>query len=95
MIQTTCNAAISIALREAIFRIVPRSLFNDIYEAARQTSIGKAQSMASRRASSIQWFVKAGATEACVVLAVIGLKKGIDDIDTDDLIAWRRHGDGD
>ena len=87
MIQTTCNAAISIALREAIFRIVPRSLFNDIYEAARQTSIGKAQSMASRRASSIQWFVKAGATEA-QVLAVIG-KKGIDDIDTDDLIALR------
>src|SRR5262249_35250676 len=63
MIQTTGNAAMSIALREAIFRVVPRSLFNNIYEQSKLASIGKAKTMSEQRHAAFDWLKKAGATE--------------------------------
>ena len=87
MIQTTCNAACAIAFREAVFKVVPRSMFMDIYEAARETSIGKGVPIATQRQKAIEHFAKLGATEA-QVLAVLG-KRGRDDIDVDDLINLR------
>lgn len=87
MIQTTGNAACSIALREAIFRVVPRALFKDVYDSAKLTSIGKAESMATRRHKMVDWFKKAGATEA-EVLGFLDIA-GIDDMGVDDLIQLR------
>lgn len=87
MIQTTGNAAMSIALREAIFRVVPRSLFNSIYEASKLASIGKAKTMAEQRHGAFDWFKKAGATEA-QLLAFLE-RQGIDDVTTDDIITLR------
>lgn len=87
MIQTTGNAAMSIALREAIFRVVPRSLFNSVYEQAKLTSIGKAKTMTEQRHAAFDWFKKAGATEP-QLLAFLG-RAGIDDVTTDDIITLR------
>jgi hypothetical protein len=87
MIQTTGNAAASIALREAIFRVVPRSLFKAIYEEAKLTSVGKATSMNEKRHKAVDWFRKAGATDA-QLFTFLG-RAGIDEITIDDLITLR------
>lgn len=87
MIQTTANAAMAIALREAVFSVVPRALFKDVYELAKQTSIGKATSMGEKRTKCMEWFLKAGATEE-QVLAFVG-RKSLDDVNVDDLITLR------
>lgn len=87
MIQTTGNAACSIALREAIFKVVPRALFKDVYEKARLTSVGKNKPIATMRQDCLEWFRKAGAKDADV-FAFIG-RAGIDDVTLDDLIQLR------
>lgn len=83
MIQVAGNAACSIALRNAIFKVVPFGLVKPVYENARLTSIGKAKSMAERRAAALEWFQKAGATVEQVLQAID--RKGVDDITIDDL----------
>jgi len=87
MIQTTGNAACSIALREAIFKIVPRAIFKDVYEQSRLCSVGKANSFNESRHKAFDWFKKAGATES-MLLAFLG-RPGIDDVTIDDLITLR------
>ena len=87
MIQVTGNAACSIALRNAIFKVVPFSLVKEIYEDAKKTSLGKAMSTKERRTKAMEWFAKAGVTEQ-TVLESLG-RKGVDDIDMDDLITLR------
>lgn len=84
MIGTTSNAACSIAFREAVFKAVPRSLFMDVYEQARLTSVGKAMSIGQKRTNAIEWFAKAG-VPADRVLASLGVR-GIDDLTVDHLI---------
>jgi hypothetical protein len=87
MIQVTGNAACSIALRNAIFKVVPMGLVKDIYEEAKLTSIGKSKSMAEKRQAAVAWFAKVGVSQE-KVLETIG-KRGLDDITDDDLIELR------
>lgn len=87
MIQVTGNAACSIALRNAIFKVVPMGLVKDIYEQAKLTSIGKAKSLTEQRHKMMEWYAKAGATEE-MVLKSLG-RAGLDDVTTDDLILLR------
>lgn len=87
MIQTTCNAACSIALRQAIFKVVPFAFVKPIYEAARQASIGDAKTMSEKRAAAIDWFKKVGATEK-QVLEALG-REGIEEVTNDDLITLK------
>lgn len=87
MIQVTCQAAIAIARRQAIFAVVPRAFVNQIYDQARKVSIGKADSTEKRRNNVREWFKKSGVTEE-QVLALVG-KKGFDDVDADDLVTLR------
>ena len=87
MIQVTSNAACSIALRQAMFKVVPFAFVKPIFQEAKLCSIGKAKSTKERRNSMLDWFKKTGATEAQVLL-VVG-KKGVDDLTTDDLILLR------
>lgn len=84
MIQVTGNAAMSVALRNAIFKIVPFALVKSVYENAKLTSIGKADSMQDRRQRAVDWFVKAGASQEQVLQAIE--RKGVDDITVDDLV---------
>lgn len=87
MIQTTSNAACSIALRQAIFKVIPFALVKGIYDQARLTSLGKSDSMADRRAKMLGWFLKVGVSEK-QVLATIE-RNGPEEITIDDLITLK------
>lgn len=83
MIGVTSNAACSIAMREATFRVIPRALFKDVYEAARRTAVGDEKTIAERRARAIHLFEKIGITKE-QIFGKLG-RKGIDEITLDDL----------
>jgi hypothetical protein len=63
MIAVTGNAACSIALRNAVFKGVPKALWVDVYDRAVETAIGKNVPMAKRREMAVEYFTKAGATK--------------------------------
>ena len=62
MVSTTANAACSIALRNAVLKGVPKAFWNPIYEAAKKTAVGDAQTLANRRAAMLAYFQKMNVT---------------------------------
>ena len=87
MIGVTANAAISIALRNAVFKVVPMAFVRRIYGEARKASLGEAGTMAQKRQKALEWFANAGVKDA-QVFEVLGVK-GLDDIGEDELITLR------
>ncbi|MEY4760656.1 MAG: hypothetical protein RLZZ200_512 [Pseudomonadota bacterium] len=87
MISVTANAACSIALRNAVFKGVPKAFWNDIYDAARKTVAGDSKTLANRRSEALQHFQKLGATQERI-LATLGVA-GIEDISLDHLTTLR------
>ena len=84
MIGVTANAACSIALRQAIFKVVPFAYIKDIYGKAQEVSIGKGLTMEQRRSRAFDWFTKIGAKQEDVFKVI--KKKGLEDVTVDDLI---------
>lgn len=62
MIGVTGNAASSIALRNAILRLVPKAFWEGPYLASRKTALGDSLPMANRRANALAAMQKFGAT---------------------------------
>jgi len=83
MIAVTGNAATSIALRNAVFRVVPRALINPVYDAARRVAVGDQKSLVDKRARTVEWLSKKGVT-LDRVLAAVGAAK-LEDINLDQL----------
>lgn len=83
MIVVTGNAACSIALRNAVFKVIPMAMTKSIYEAARQVAIGDAKTLVSKRTDMLAYFAKMGVPAEKVCAAVS--KPGVDDIGLDDL----------
>lgn len=83
MIGVTGNAACSIALRNAVFRGVPKALWNEVYEAARKCAVGSAVTLVAKRDAMFAHFQKLGAGRE-QVLAVVGVQ-GEHDIGLDEL----------
>jgi hypothetical protein len=83
MIQTTCNAACAIALREAIFRVVPRVMFESVWKEAKLISVGEIKSVIGAASKALAWFSKSGVT-GDRVLAAIG-RELLADVTEDDL----------
>ena len=83
MIGVTGNAACSIALRNAVFKGIPKAFWSSIYDAARKTAIGDAKTLATRRADAMAFLQKFGASEAAILHAVGA--KGIEDIGLEQL----------
>lgn len=79
MQTTTGNAAQSIALRNAIFKVIPMALIRPAYDAARKVAIGDAETLGNKRQVAMDYLVKTGATKERI-LASIG-KDSIEDID--------------
>jgi len=84
MIGVTANAACSIALRQAIFKVVPFAYIKGIYGKAQEVSIGKGLTMEQRRSRAFEWFTKIGAKQEDVFKVI--KKKGVEDVTVDDLI---------
>lgn len=83
MIGVTANAAASIALRNAMLRVIPRALWESIYQAARATAIGSTQTLVNKRAKAIEYLQKFGVTQEmiCYKLGVPGIEDiGLDHI---------------
>jgi len=87
MVAVTGNAAASIALRNAVFKGIPKAYWNEAYNAARKVVVGDSKTLANRRADAIAYLQKFGATEA-QVLAKLG-RTGVQDITGEDLVTLR------
>jgi hypothetical protein len=87
MIGVTGNAACSIALRNAVFKGVPKAFWSDIYDAARKAAVGDIKTLANKRADALAYLQKMGATQV-MVLAALGLQ-GVEDIGLDELATLR------
>ena len=83
MIATTGNAACSIALRNAAFRVIPMALIQPGYEAAKKLAIGDCKSLVQRRAASVEHFGKMGVTKE-MICAALGIRS-TEDIQLDHL----------
>jgi hypothetical protein len=62
MIAVTCNAACSLALRNAIFKAVPFALAKPIYEQAKKVAVGDAKTLGERRSKALAAFAAMGIT---------------------------------
>lgn len=84
MIGVTANAAMSIALRNAIFKVIPFAFVKPIYEAAKLASLGKGVTMEQRRQRALGWFTEKQAAKPEDVFRFLS-RKGPDDITIEDL----------
>lgn len=83
MITMTGNAAASIALRNAIFRVVPKAYVEIIYAKARQVAVGDAQTFVARRDTVLERLGLMGAT-ADRILAKLE-RRAVEDITMEDV----------
>lgn len=83
MVVVTGNAAVSIALRNAILRVIPRAYVDTIYEKVRHVAVGDAKTLGARRSEIVARLNKLGVgTDR--ILARLG-KAGIDDVGLEEL----------
>lgn len=87
MIVVTANAASSIALRNAVFKVVPFAYVDEIYEECRKVAVGSQRPLADLRQESLQYFAKLG-IEQDRVLAFVG-KPSLEDVGVEDLVTLR------
>lgn len=78
MVTVTANAAGSIALRNAVLKVVPKALWQPIYEKAKATALGTEATLSNKRANALAWFQKKGAS-AETIFEHFGVA-GIEDI---------------
>jgi hypothetical protein len=87
MIVVTGNAACSIALRNAIFKVVPGVYVKDVLHACREVAIGDAKTLATKRADMVAYFGKMGVLPERVYAAVG--KASAEDIGLEELAALK------
>ncbi len=83
MITVTGAAAGSIALRNAIFRVVPRAYVDTIYARVREVAVGNAATLVQRRGEVVQRLQKMGVPVERI-FARVGTK-AIDDVGLEEL----------
>ena len=83
MVITTQNAAASIALRDAIFRVIPRAYIDEVFKRARAVAVGDAKAIGERRVNAVAALTKMGATQERI-LAALG-RAEVEAITLDDL----------
>lgn len=87
MIQTTGNAASSVAYRNAVTGSVPQALWKDILEKAKVVAIGGTASIGEKRTKALEYGAKIGVSPESI-FETLGVQ-GINDIGVDELIALR------
>lgn len=88
MIVVTANAACSIALRNAIFKVVPSGLFRDEFNKIRQCADGDAKTLTETRKALMLYFKSTWKVTEERVLGTIQ-KHGIEDVTMEDLRVLR------
>ncbi len=83
----TGNAACAIAYRNAVFKVVPAALVNEIYEKAKKVARGTAETLPTRRAKAVDYLHSLSVTDK-QICEVLGIKK-VEDIDLDKLDTLR------
>jgi len=83
MIAVTANAACAIALRNAVFKVIPGAYIKPVFDMVKQTAVGQAKSLANRRAEVIARLTKFGVAEDRI-LAVLN-RKSVDEVTFDDV----------
>lgn len=83
----TGNAACAIAYRNAVFKVVPSALVNEIYDKAKEVSRGTAETLPKRRDKALEYLrgLKVTDKQICDVLEI----KRVEDIDLDKLDTLR------
>jgi len=84
MIGVTSNAACSVALRNAIFKVVPFSLVQDVYDQAIRVATGGARGLIERRQRALSYFTETLGIDLPRVLAALD-RPDIDSITLEDL----------
>lgn len=83
MITVTGNAAASIGLRNAIFRIIPKAYVNAVYQKAREVSVGTAFTLSETRGKVIERLTKTGVTLDRILTKA--QRPSVEDISLDDV----------
>lgn len=83
----TGNAACAIAMRNAVFKVVPSALIKKVIGKAKEVSIGEATSLEETRAKMLAHFQKLGVDEK-KIFDYLSVSK-IDEIDTDMVVELR------
>jgi GTP:adenosylcobinamide-phosphate guanylyltransferase len=92
MIAVTANAAQSIAIRNAVLRMVPGAIVKKVLRAARKVAQGDAKPLTEQRAQAVESFAKMGVSieRICGILD----RLNVEEITLDDLLIlrslWRR-----
>lgn len=86
MIGVTANAACAIALRNAVFKIVPKVYILPAYGAAQKLIAGDERSIGQRRQSLVEYFSKLHVDVPKIMTFLDKPDGGIDDITGDDLV---------
>lgn len=83
MVNVTANAACSIALRNAVFKGIPRAFWQAPYDAARKVAAGDSKTLAERRAKMVATFaeMKVPADRVCRAVS----RQSVEEITLDDM----------
>ena len=83
----TGNAACAIAMRNALFKVVPQALIKKVVSQAKKVSIGKSMSLEESRKKMLEYFSKIGVDERRL-LDYLSVEK-VDEIDVDMVVELR------
>lgn len=84
MIGVTQAAAVAVAYRNAVFKVVPGAFVQEILNAAKRRAVGGAAPIEERRRRAVDYFVTNYGIHEQRVLAAIG-RESIDDVTVEDL----------
>lgn len=79
----TGNAACAIAFRNAVFKVVPSALVNEVYEKSKEVAKGTAETLVVRRDKALNYFRGLGVTDK-QISDVLEIKR-VEDIDLEKL----------
>lgn len=84
MIGVTGNAAIAIAYRNTVFKLIPAALVQPVYERVKEVAVGSEKNIEKRRASVVNRLRTNLKISTARILAAVGVEE-IEDIDADKL----------
>lgn len=92
MINTTANAAIAIAFRDAVWKIIPGSHLKEVEAELKKMIMGTLETLPKRRAKSLEYFVGLGVTSKQILTHFN--RKRVEDLTLEDVAHLRMYATG-